>query len=89
MIMINTKDVLKAITIIIIIIIITDLVDQELVGADVAGQVLEVTGDQEVVTVPTSLTLHRSEADSTPDLTDISAPNLQMSSSHHHHHYHH
>ena len=48
MIMINTKDVLK-------VAIVTNLVDQELVGADVAGQVLEVAGDQEVVTVPASL----------------------------------
>ena len=68
MIMINTKDILK--------VVITDLIDQELVGADVAGQVLEVTGDQEVVTVPASLTLHRSETHSTPDLPDISTPDL-------------
>ena len=58
----------------------TDLVDQELVGADVAGEVLEVAGDQEVVTEPASLTLHRSEAHSAPNLPDVAAPDLRVSS---------
>ena len=58
----------------------TDLVDQELVGADVAGEVLEVAGDQEVVTEPASLTLHRSEAHSAPNLPDVPAPDLRVSS---------
>ena len=58
----------------------TDLVDQELVGANVTGEILEVAGDQEVVTEPASLTLHRSEAHSAPDLPDVAAPDLTSSS---------
>lgn len=65
----------------------TDLVDQKLVGADVAGEVLKVAGNQEVVTEPASLTLHRSETHSAPDLPDVAAPDLRVSSSHHHHHW--
>ena len=72
MIMINTKDIKQGHH--------PDLVDQELVGADVAGEVLEVAGDQEVVTEPASLTLHRSEAHSAPNLPDVAAPDLRVSS---------
>ena len=47
----NDQDIIKT--------VLTDLVDQQLVGADVAAEVLEVAGHQEVVTEPASLTLHR------------------------------
>ena len=59
---------------------ITDLVDHELVGADVGAEVLEVAGHQEDVTEPAALTLHRPEAHSAPDLPWVAAPDLRVSS---------
>ena len=68
----NHQDIIKT--------VLTDLVNQQLVGADVAAEVLEVAGHKEVVTEPASLTLHRSEAHSAPNLPDVPAPDLRVSS---------
>ena len=68
----NDQDIIKT--------VLTDLVDQQLVGADVAAEVLEVAGHLEVVTEPAALTLYRSEAHSAPDLPGVTAPDLRVSS---------